>query len=114
VAGRHGAFGIGEKLDPKIVLRDAELLAGATAEDGFAGVPFGHKRAQGAFGVLFDDVLNARQPRVIVRMKVDAEKARQQGAKTQLQTPDFHVADQLTDDGLPADSRWGKFLPAVR
>ena len=105
VAGRHRAFAIREQPDPPIVLCDPERFARAgPAKPRAAAVPLGHARAQGAPGVFPDDLLDRQQPRVIIRVEVDAEDTRQKDAVTQLQPPQLHVTGDFVDDDLTADS----------
>ncbi len=111
VAGGHGAFGIGKKLDPPIVLGDAELLARSAAAQKrlarFVCVPFRHTGIEGALRVVFDEVLHAGKARIIVGMQVNAEEAGQEDAISHLQPPAFHVANQFVNNGLSADPRGG-------
>ena len=120
VAGRDGAFAIGEEIDRPVVLRDAVLLArGAAAEKRLLGaVPLRHAGRKGAFGVFAEQVVDGDDAGVIVRVEVDAENARQEDAVSHLQPAQLHVADQFVDDGLTADtrlldSRWHT-IPLIR
>ena len=67
-------------------------------------VPLRHQGIQRAAGVFPNQLLDAGQAGVIVRMQVDAENARQEDAVSHLQPAQLHVADQFTDNRLAADA----------
>ena len=105
VARRHGVLAIAEQLYPPGALCDSILFAGgAAAEDRAFLIPLRHAGGERAAGIFFNEVLDADEPVVIVGVQIDAEKTGQKDAVAQFQTPQFHVADQLIDDDLSANS----------
>jgi hypothetical protein len=53
--------------------------------------------------VFADQVKHSSEPRIIVRVQIQAENARRQDAVAHLELPQLHVADELLDNDPPAD-----------
>ena len=74
------------------------LTAPTESEKGGPGVEVGDPGAERAFRVVDDEVQNAGEASVIFRVEIEREDAGQQDAVVHFELPEFHVAEQFTDD----------------
>src|SRR5271165_5397050 len=101
IAQRHGAFGIRKELQREIFARDLECLGVASpAETKWFRVPLRQLCRQRQPRVVANQVQNAGQPRMILRVQINAEDARDENAVSHLKPAQFHVPDQLVNDNL--------------
>src|ERR1035438_183303 len=111
VAQRHHTFRIREEFEGPILASDLIGLSILTGTDDAQAERFRIQLLQTScespLGVFFDQIKDAREPGIIIRVKIEAEDARQQGAVRHLELPQFHVPDELVDDCPAGDPAFG-------